>query len=147
MERVSVQAERGLPERPGYDLRLDQERADEEGVCMKVLKSLYKHKGKVYKPEIIEDLKRDTYRVIHWVEDPETGTFQADYTPHHAMSKRDFEMYVDMGCPVQRGEHPWSHYRLYEAYKKNPEGTSTEINKALKPKTEKKSAPRKTRNT
>lgn len=114
---------------------------------MKNLKSLYKHKDKVYKPEILEDLKKDTYRVVHWVEHTETGLFQADYTPHHRMSKRDFEMYVDMGCPVQRGDHPWSHYRLYEAYKKKPDGLDDEINKALKKKTEKKSGPRKTRNT
>jgi len=115
----------------------------------KPAKRVYEHRSKIYRPEVIEDLKKDTYRVDHWVEDLEgMQMFKADYTPYHKMSKRDFEMYVDLGCPVQRGDHPWSHYRLYEAYKKKPETFDDKINKAFKKVTEKvKSAIRKTRNT
>jgi hypothetical protein len=114
---------------------------------MRSEKSLFKYKGKTYKPQVLEDLKKDTYQVVHWVVGEDDDVFKADYTPHHKMSRGDFEMYVNMGCPPQRGDHPWSHYRLYEAYKKNPEGTSAKINKTLKPKPEKTSAIRKTRNT
>ena len=114
---------------------------------MRSERSLFRCKDKTYKPEIIEDLKRDTYRVVHWVVSDDGDEFKADYTPYHKMSRGDFEMYVNMGCPPQRGDHPWSHLRLYEASKKKPEASTEEINKTFKPKTEKKSAPRKTRNT
>jgi len=114
---------------------------------MKSERALFKYKNVSYKPEIIEDLKKDTYQVIHWVVSEDGEEFKADYTPYHKMSKGDFEMYVNLGCPVRRSEHPWSHYRLYEAMKKKPEQIEPEINKGLKKKTEKKSATRKTRNT
>lgn len=113
-------------------------------------KSVHEYKGRVYRPEIIENQKKDTYQVIHWIEDlhMDGQVFKAEYTPYHKMSKGDFMMYVDLGCPPQRGEHPWSHYRLYEAYKKKPETFDDKINKAFKKVVKRvKSAVRKTRNT
>ena len=116
----------------------------------KAFKKVYEYRNKVYRPEIIEDLKKDTYEVIHWIEDLNADgcMFRADYTPHHTMSKGDFMMYVELDCPDRRSEHPWSHYRLYEAYKKKPETFDQKINKAFKKVTKRiKSAIGKTRNT
>lgn len=113
-------------------------------------KALFEHKGLVYRPEVHEDLKKDTYRVDHWVEDlhMDGRMFCAEYTPHHSMSKGDFKMYVDLGCPRQVMDRPWSHHSLREAYKKKPETLDDKINKAFKRIVEKtKSAVRKTRNT
>lgn len=113
-------------------------------------KKVHEYRSKVYRPEIIEDLKKDTYEVIHWVEDLDADgcMFKADYTHHHVMSKRDFMMYVEMGCPDRKSEHPWSHLRLYEAYKKKPETLDDQINKAFKKVVKRvKGAVRKTRNT
>lgn len=115
-------------------------------------KTIYRYKNKIYKPNVLEDYEKDVYKVTHWIEDVEDSStrFEADFTPYHTMSKVDFQMYVDLGCPARKGQYPWSTLRLHQ-YKEETKNKPVEstINKPLvtKDKGKRKNASGKTRNT
>ena len=111
-------------------------------------KRLYTYKGFSYRPEVLEDLKKDTYQVVHWVEDQHLDgrEFTADFTKYHKMSRVDFENYVNLKCPRAPGETKWTPVRLREVIRSNEDAESF-INKfSKKIKEGIKSAARKTRN-
>ena len=60
---------------------------------------LYRFEGYCYRPEVHEDVKRDTYSVVHRVEKPTGEVVIADFTPHLTMTRVDFETYVRLECP------------------------------------------------
>lgn len=111
-------------------------------------KKLFSYNGFVYRPEVIEDLKRDTYEVVHWVEDLHLDgkMFKADFTHYHRMSKIDFETWVNLGCPKAPAERLWTHSRLRDMMKHNirPESFINKVSSKIKEGI--KSAARKTRN-
>ena len=113
------------------------------------LKGEYRYKGMVYRPEVLEDLKKDTYEVVHWVEDLhlDVQMMKVDFTPYHRMSKVDFETWVDLGCPKAPAERLWTQNRLRDMMKHNirPESFTNKVSNKIKEGI--KSDARETRNT
>jgi len=69
----------------------------------------YEADGFVYCPEIINDFKKDIYKVTHYYANKKTGAYWvAEFTPYMAMSKIDFQNFVAADFPSAPSHRPLS---------------------------------------